>query len=272
MPAANNPPVAPSNDGPASQLLPSPSWRSSKQPALGSAAVRPLTAGTPRKSIDNEYGVQTSNNSDLTIIPNPVEKSSNINGDPSLVVAPVRFKSSPPSSLDPKSFTTAQELRQILDSYGMLYPAHATTSQLQECLTMLVQHPARVERRKVDQLPPGWSIDKVPTSGRVYYKNHIEKSTTWTDPRIVNLASSLDFRGDNVLPPRNLSNSANHVDPYRGDSFYERFSNDPPASKAPQPTTASRQYPQKVAPRNALADFSDFFSVSGLHTSTYAIC
>jgi hypothetical protein len=274
MPAANDPPLDPSNNGPASEPLPSPTWRLSKEPVFGSAEINPLTARTPRDLIDrsdNEDGDQTSNNSDPTIIPNAVEKSSNIYDDPSLVTS-VPFKLSPPSSLDPQSFTTAQELRQILNSYGVLYPTNATTSQLQEVLERLVQDPSKVERRKLDQLPPGWSKHLVPKSGRVYYQNHIEKSTTWADPRTPNLDLSLDTRGDTALPPRNLSNPANYVDPYRGDLSNERSRNDPLVSASQQLVTTGWQHPQRVSKPKKQGIFSKLFGVSGLHTSAYTIC
>jgi hypothetical protein len=270
LPAGNKPSLDPSNGGPASERPPSPTQRLSKEPVLGSAEIKPLTALTPGASIDrpgSEDKDQTIKNSDPTIIPNTVHKSSNIHDDPSLLT-PVLFKLCPPTSLDPKSFTTTQELRQILDSYGVLYPTNATTSQLQEVLAMLVQDPTKVERRRVDQLPPGWSKDQVPISGEVYYKNHLERSTTWTDPRTVSLDSSLDTRGHNVLPSRNLSNSTNSNNPYRRDLSNERSRNDPAASISQQHVTQSQQFPQP----KTTGDFSNFWGVSGLHTSTYTIC
>lgn len=40
--------------------------------------------------------------------------------DPSLKITPVQFKMTPPIALDPRSFTTARDLRLILDIYGVL--------------------------------------------------------------------------------------------------------------------------------------------------------
>jgi hypothetical protein len=274
MPAGNKPSLDPSNDGAASERLPSPTQRLSKEPVLSSAEVKSLTALTPRASIDklgNEDKDQTIKNSDPTITPNAFQKLSYIHDDPSLVT-PALFKLYPPPSLDPQSFTTAQELRQILNSYGVLYPTNATTSQLQEVLAMLVQDPTKIERRKVDQLPPGWSKDQVPISGEVYYKNHIERSTTWTDPRTASLDSSLDTHGHNGLSSRNLSNSTNSTNPYRRDLSHERSRNDPGASISQQHVVQSQQFPQRVSQPKTTEHFSNFWGVSGLHASTYTIC
>jgi hypothetical protein len=111
-----------------------------------------------------------------------------------------------------------------------------------------------------------------PKSGKVYYQNHIEQSTTWTDPHTPNIDSSLDIRGDTVIPPRNLSSPANYVDPYRGNPSSERFRTNNPASTSQQHVTASLKHPQRVRKPKRRGSFSKIFNVSGLHTSTYTIC
>ena len=238
MPATNDP-LDLSNNGPASEPLPSPTRGLSKEPVLGSAEIKPLSTRTPpgvswqvgqrrwrpdfQQFWSNDYSKRSwkviqhlrrssfSNACAVQEIPAIFTGSSIIYDSPGTLSDPQCYSPDTGPGRDPTTWLASSlkaalraallfffftfrflyyrlpierafalflmrhrstiDWAATLNSFVALYPTNATTSQLQDVLEMLVQDPSKVERRKLDQLPPDWSKHLLRKGSRVYYQN-----------------------------------------------------------------------------------------------------